>query len=101
LVFLAEAHGEVGQTEEGLNVLAEALAMTDKSGERYYEAEIYRLKGELTLKQSRVQSLESRVEKEAEECFQKAIDIARPTGEVIGAAGGNELGPSVAESGQE
>jgi predicted ATPase len=76
LVFLAEAYGEVGQTEEGLNALAEALAMTDKSGERYYEAEIYRLKGELTLKQSRVQSLESRVEKEAEECFQKAIDIA-------------------------
>jgi predicted ATPase len=61
-------------------LLAEALAMVDKTDERFYEAELYRLKGELTLAQSRVQSLESRVqslESEAEECFQKAIDIAR------------------------
>ena len=49
--------------------------MVDKTGERYNEAELYRLKGELTL-QSRVQSPESRV-KEAEECFLKAIEIAR------------------------
>jgi predicted ATPase len=43
---------------------------------RHYEAEIYRLKGELTLTQSSVQRLESRV-KEAEECFRKAIETAR------------------------
>ena len=43
--------------------------------ERFYEAELYRLKGALTL-QSSVQGLESRV-KEAEECFLKAIDVAR------------------------
>jgi adenylate cyclase len=48
----------------------------DKTGERYYEAELYRLKGELTLQQSDVQSLESRV-REAEGCFLKAIEIAR------------------------
>ena len=40
----------MGQAEEGLNVLAEALAMVNKTGERFYEAELYRLKGELTLK---------------------------------------------------
>ena len=39
----------MGQTEEGLTVLAEALAVVDKTGERFYEAELYRLKGELTL----------------------------------------------------
>src|SRR5712691_8287056 len=48
-----------------------------KISDHYVEAELYRLKGELTLKQSRVQRLASSVQKEAEECFHKAIDIAR------------------------
>jgi predicted ATPase len=57
----------------------------DKNGERVYEAELYRLKGELSL-QSRSpkseveESSESGVrspESEAEECFQKAIAIAQ------------------------
>ena len=51
--------------------------MVDKSGERFYEAGLYRLKGELTLAQSSVQRLESSVQKEAEACFHKAIEIAR------------------------
>jgi predicted ATPase len=67
----------VGQTEEGLTVLAEALATTNKTEERFYEAELYRLKGELMLKQSSVRSLASSVPKEAESCFLKAIEIAR------------------------
>jgi predicted ATPase len=58
-------------------VLAEALAVVDKTGERWWEAELYRLKGELTLKQSSVQGLESSVQKEAEEYFLKALEIAR------------------------
>jgi len=45
--------------------------------DRFYEAELYRLKGELTLKQSRVESLASSAQKEAEGCFHKAIAIAR------------------------
>src|SRR5262249_41690362 len=45
---LAKAH----QTEEGLSVLEEALAAADDTGERYYQAELYRLKGELLLQQS-------------------------------------------------
>ena len=50
--------------------MAEALAVVDKTGERLWAAELYRLQGELTLAQSSVQ-------KEAEECFWKAIEIAR------------------------
>jgi predicted ATPase len=60
--------------------------MTQKNGERWYEAELYRLKGELTLTQSKVQRLESSVtnpqslipnpHSEAEACFLKAIEIA-------------------------
>jgi tetratricopeptide (TPR) repeat protein len=53
---LAEAYGKVGQVEEGLTVLAEALAFVDKTGERVSEAELYRLKGELTLQQFQVSS---------------------------------------------
>jgi predicted ATPase len=84
LVRLAAAYGKVGQREEGLSVLTEALAVVDRTGERVYEAEVYRLKGTLTL-QSQVQGPKpvlslvegSKVEEEAEACFLKAIEIAR------------------------
>src|SRR5206468_10000965 len=52
LVLLAEAYGKAEQAEEGLAALAEALTVVDKSGERFYEAELHRLRGELTLAQS-------------------------------------------------
>lgn len=76
LGLLAEAYGKGGQAEEGLKVLAEALAFVGKSEERYYKAELHRLKGTLTL-QSNVLSPRSKVEEEAEACFHQAIDIAR------------------------
>ena len=60
LALLAEAYGKGGQVEEGLSVLAEALVIANRTGERFYEAELYRLKGELSLK-SGVQSPESGV----------------------------------------
>ncbi len=52
LALLAEAYGKAGQVEEGLTTLAEALTVIDKSGERFYEAELYRLKGELLLQKA-------------------------------------------------
>ena len=45
-------HLKAGQAEEGLRVLAEALAAVHDSGERCYEAELYRLQGELLLAQA-------------------------------------------------
>jgi predicted ATPase/class 3 adenylate cyclase len=88
LALLAETHGRVRQAEEGLAVLAEALAAVHKTGDRMYEAELYRLKGQLTLQKFQVsgskfqvqESLESSVqslESEAEECFLRAIEVAR------------------------
>jgi predicted ATPase len=88
LARMAEAYGKGGQAEEGLSVLAEALAIVDKTGVRFYEAELYRLKGELTLQQFKVQGSKFKVEEssesgvwslesEAEEYFQKAIAIAK------------------------
>src|SRR5262249_9598281 len=50
LALLAEAYGKAGQAEDGLATLSEALTVIDKTGERYYEAELYRLAGELTLR---------------------------------------------------
>jgi predicted ATPase len=68
---------EDNEKERGLCTLTEALAVVSKTGERWYEAELYRLRGELTLAQSSVQSLGSSVQKKAEESFLKAIGIAR------------------------
>jgi predicted ATPase len=54
LARLAEAYGRARQPEEGLRVLAEAFVILDKNGERVYEAELYRLNGELTLQKLQV-----------------------------------------------
>src|SRR5262249_7618440 len=75
LALLAEAYGQTGQVEEGVTALGEALRVVDRTGERMYEAELYRLKGELTLQAER-QSPEARA-REAEACFEKAITVAR------------------------
>jgi class 3 adenylate cyclase len=99
LALLAETYGKVGETEEGLTTLTKALAAAHKNGERFYEAELYRLKGTLTLQskaslgQVRDKSQASQgkfgvpntqhpapstqAEAEAEACFLKAIEIAR------------------------
>jgi class 3 adenylate cyclase len=43
---------KAGRLEEGLALLTEAVAIVNKMGERYHEAELYRLKGELLLQQA-------------------------------------------------
>ncbi len=72
LALLAEASGNKSGAEEALNVLAEALAVSNKNGVQIYRAEIYRLKGELLLVSSRAEN-----RSEAESCFRRAIEIAR------------------------
>jgi hypothetical protein len=49
LALLAEGWGKVGHSGEGLRVLTEALTLVEETGERVYKAELYRLKGTLTL----------------------------------------------------
>ena len=68
LALLAGAYGKARQVEEGLDVLVEALNLVDQAGERYYEAELYRLKGELLL---------AKDETEAESHFRRALEVAR------------------------
>src|SRR5262249_19226001 len=71
LAQLAEAYGQVGQMEEAMHLLAEALALVDTTGERQMEAELYRLHGELLLRQAVPEA------QTAEACFQRALDVAR------------------------
>jgi predicted ATPase len=91
--LLAEAYGKAQQSEEGLKVLAETLPPQCHPEEHWWEAEKYRLKGELTLQskaslgqvqgKSKTSQNKPKVpnpQAEAEECFQKAIDIARRQG---------------------
>jgi predicted ATPase len=86
LMLLAEAHGKAGHMDQGRTVLAEARTILDNSGERRWEAELYRMQGVLTRQKvqgassqsqgpTRVQS-EAR-DLEAEAYFVQAIEIAR------------------------
>jgi predicted ATPase len=99
LALLAEAYGRGGQIEAGLGALEEGLIAADAHAQRFYEAELHRLKGELLRQQSAgaagkpavVASLQGSaagaevtdpppVRIEAEACCQRALDIARRQG---------------------
>ena len=74
---LAEAYSEAGQVERGLALLTEGEAMVQSSGGHYYEAEVYRLMGELLLKQ---QDSQLGAGTDAEACLRRALDVARRQG---------------------
>jgi len=59
------------QTKQGLDAIAQALAQIEETGERFLEAEAYRIRGELMLKD------ETNPRLEAEDCFLQAIEIPR------------------------
>jgi predicted ATPase len=69
LALLAEIYGDTGQPAEGLTLLAEAMSLVEKGELRHYEAELYRLRGELLLMQGESQE-------EVEASFQQAIKVA-------------------------
>jgi predicted ATPase len=72
MYLLAEAYGRFGLAKEGLRILTEAQAAIESSGERWYEAELQRLKGALILLQPDTSNSQ-----EAEACFHRALAIAR------------------------
>jgi predicted ATPase/DNA-binding XRE family transcriptional regulator len=71
LALLAEVYGREGRPEEGLAALAEALAAVETTGERWWEPELHRLQGALTLLRPEPD------EAIAETCFRRALDVAR------------------------
>jgi predicted ATPase len=82
LTFLAEGHWRMGRRKEALNTLADALAQINQTENRFYEAELHRLKGTFTIQSSRVSEthqsqFRAQAETEAESCFHSAIEVAR------------------------
>jgi predicted ATPase len=71
LALLAEAYSQARQPEVGLQVLSEALTRVEATEERWWEAELYRLKGTL-LFQLPIPDVP-----QAEACFQRALHVAR------------------------
>ena len=71
LSLLAEVHDKLGQREEPEHMLVEAYEVAKKSGERFWEAELHRLKGE-TLLSHPVKDLAL-----SEACFDQALNIAQ------------------------
>jgi predicted ATPase len=71
LALLADVYAQEGQVEAGLATLAEALAAAQATGERWAEAELYRLRGSLLLQQT------GTPQAEVETWLQRALDVAR------------------------
>jgi predicted ATPase len=69
--MLAEVHAHLGHTEDALQALAEAHTLVEQQYERFWEAEVHRLRGVLLLRQAMPPQAE------AETCFQRALDVAR------------------------
>jgi tetratricopeptide (TPR) repeat protein len=67
--LLAEVYGQLSQFDRGLEFLAKALELSERTGARSFLAEIYRGQGELLVKRG--------AEREAEGLFEQAIDVAR------------------------
>jgi predicted ATPase len=97
LGLMADICWKKKQAEEGLALADEALVVAGKTGECFYDPELHRLKGELTLQKFQVQSstlqdkkrakfqvqgsksktLNAQAESEAEACFLKAIEVSQ------------------------
>lgn len=70
MATLADCYSKSGRLSEALTTLNEAFSYTNKNSDLWYEAEMYRLKGEFLLKESNNIT-------RAEEAFLKAITIAQ------------------------
>jgi class 3 adenylate cyclase/predicted ATPase len=70
LTLLAEASAQAGQSEEGERLLAEAQTLLETTGERWWEAEVHRLRGELRWRHARAEA------SQVETYFLQALAVA-------------------------
>ena len=75
LAEIADALGRDGKATEGLSIIDEALARSERNEERWCVAELLRIKGELILRESAPQAATA-----AEEHFLQSLDWARRQG---------------------
>jgi class 3 adenylate cyclase/tetratricopeptide (TPR) repeat protein len=71
LALIAIALGRTGQHDEALGTIGDAMSIIEKTGEKFFEAEVHRVNGELLLAQDPSKTAE------AENSFRTAIDISR------------------------
>jgi predicted ATPase len=69
--LLTEVCAHLGHTEDGLQALTEAHTLVEQQEERWWEAEVARLRGVLLLRQTGISPAE------AEAWLQRALDVAR------------------------
>jgi predicted ATPase len=83
LGLLAEAYAKSGRPDDGLEVVADALAMAERTGAHYWDAELRRLQGALVLQSAAAvrgaagKRRREAAESEAESSFLAAIEVAR------------------------
>jgi predicted ATPase len=77
LGLLAEVLGRAGQVGDGLKAIDDALGLVERTGVRWIEADLHRLRGELL-----AAGPEPRLS-EAEACFRRALAIAREQGALM------------------
>ncbi len=75
LGILAQGIAGLGQIGEALATVDQALARADRGAERWYVAELLRIKGELLIREATAQSVSA-----AEDCLKKALDVAQEQG---------------------
>jgi hypothetical protein len=80
LALLAEAYARARRFDDGLDVLGEAIATVAATGDRSYEADLHRLKGDLLRQKAAEAGPKSGLEAQAEESIREAIAIARRQG---------------------
>jgi predicted ATPase len=68
LAVLASAKADFGNPGEALELLEDALASAEVSGERWWEAELHRLRGRLLMTRGQ--------HDESEACFRRAIEVS-------------------------
>ena len=73
LGLLAEAYGRAQQYREGTRTIEQALVIARKNNDRCYEAELWRIKGDLALQQRS----KKRGRSEGHDYFQQAMTVAR------------------------
>jgi predicted ATPase len=71
LALLAEVLTKLGQIEEGLKVVGEALVLAEQTGELFFQAELYRLQADILARSTHVDG-----PTRAEACFRQAMDVA-------------------------
>ena len=69
--YLARAHADLGHFDDASRSIGEAMSVVQTTRETWYEAEIYRIAGEVALRRAEPDATK------AEACFERALAVAR------------------------